>query len=79
MEARAWISQPDGDFTWSSWIDADHALTEIDWIIGQVQKGQLPFSAEVIFLPTGPMQELAMSSGWGDEFIELANRFDAAK
>ena len=32
----------------------------------------------VLFLPTGPIQEVSLSSGWGDEFVALADRFDAA-
>ena len=27
---------------------------------------------------TGPIQEVALSSGWGDAFLDLADRFDAA-
>lgn len=30
------------------------------------------------FIPTGPLQEVSISSGWGDEFCALADRFDAA-
>ena len=32
----------------------------------------------VLFLPTGPIQEVSLSSGWGDEFVALADRFDRA-
>ena len=32
----------------------------------------------VLFAPTGPMQELSIDSGWGQEFIALADRFDEA-
>jgi hypothetical protein len=34
----------------------------------------VPWSA---FAPTGPMQEVALSSGWGEELGALARRFDA--
>jgi hypothetical protein len=33
----------------------------------------------ILFLPTGPMQEVSLSSGWGDEFVALADRFDRAR
>jgi len=29
-----------------------------------------------LFAPTGPIQEVSLSSGWGQEFLELAERFD---
>ena len=32
----------------------------------------------MLFLPTRPVQEVGLSSGWGDEFLELASRFDRA-
>jgi hypothetical protein len=33
----------------------------------------------MIFAPTGRMQELSLSSGWGEWFLLLAERFDEAK
>ena len=32
----------------------------------------------MLFLPTGPIQEVSLSSGWGDAFVALADRFDLA-
>jgi hypothetical protein len=32
----------------------------------------------IVFAPTGPMQEVSLSRGWGQEFLTLAERFDAA-
>jgi hypothetical protein len=32
----------------------------------------------VVFAPTGPMQEVSLGSGWGDEFLGVADRWDAA-
>jgi hypothetical protein len=28
------------------------------------------------FTPTGPLQEIAMSNGWADEYLKLAEEFD---
>ena len=78
-EARASLSRPDADYTWSSWRDAEHALCEIDAIATGLRAGDAPsYALQFVFLPTGPMQEVAMSSGWGDAFVDLANRMDAA-
>jgi hypothetical protein len=79
MDVRAVVALPENDFSWSSWIDADQALAEVESIIEKIRQGKLPVNADVMFLPTGPLQELSLSSGWGDEFIVLASRFDAAK
>lgn len=71
------ILLPTNDFSWSGWEDADEASLEIGGIIDRLRQG-VPANTELYFLPTGPLQELSLSSGWGDEFIELANRYDAA-
>jgi hypothetical protein len=78
-ECRALLARPDSDYLWSSWEDADAALEEVDGIIAAIELGE-PLSRwwSVIFAPTGPMQEVSLSSGWGDEFITLADRWDAA-
>ncbi|MFC7241798.1 hypothetical protein ACFQO7_04820 [Catellatospora aurea] len=78
-EVRAWLARPDNDFSWSSFVDADAALAEIDDLIAHVHaEGRVPFALSVLFAPTGPIQEVALSSGWGDEFLTLAARFDDA-
>ncbi|HYJ80517.1 MAG TPA: hypothetical protein VEW03_12970, partial [Longimicrobiaceae bacterium] len=75
-ETRELLARPDNDFAWSSWEDADDALREIDGLITAVERGEVPGS--VLFAPTGPIQEVSLSSGWGDEFLALADRWDAA-
>ncbi|MCX7358368.1 MAG: hypothetical protein NT015_09545 [Alphaproteobacteria bacterium] len=80
QRARDLVARPDNDFAWSSWRDAEHALEEIDGIISRLRTGDTPdtFSMSILFAPTGPMQELSMSSGWGNRFLQLASEFDEA-
>lgn len=81
LEARTLVTRPDNTFLYSSWLDADHATLEIDGILGALvaDDGRVPEQAlGSILLPTGPMQELAIESGWGDEFVDLAARIEAA-
>jgi hypothetical protein len=79
-EARRLLAAADNDFTWSSWQDCDDALAEIDALLADVRSGILPsaLALYVLFAPTGPIQEVSLSSGWGDAFVALADRFDAA-
>lgn len=81
QRARDLVARPDNDFAWSSWRDAEHALEEIDGIISRLRTGDTPdtFSMSILFAPTGPMQELSMSSGWGNRFLQLASEFDEAQ
>ncbi len=76
--ARDLVAQPRNDFAWSSWRDAEHALEEIDGIVAALQRGETPAGMSIIFAPTGPMQELSLSSGWGNRFLGLAEEYDAA-
>jgi hypothetical protein len=80
VRAREALSHPDNDFAWSSWRDADDALREIDGIIAKLRSGTLPdkLQMQVLFAPTGPIQEVSLSSGWAQGFVELAEDFDSA-
>jgi hypothetical protein len=79
-EARELLAAADNDFTRSSWQDRDDALSEIDTLLSELRSGIAPsiLTLHVLFAPTGPIQEVSLSSGWGDAFIALADRFDAA-
>jgi hypothetical protein len=72
------VSLPDNDFAWSSWADAAEAQAEIRSLIEQVQSGALPerVAVSVLFAPTGPLQEVSLSSGWAEPFLKVAERFD---
>ena len=79
-EARECLARADNDFWWSSWEDASAAFREIDGLIARIESGDMPSRSdvEVLFLPTGPIQEVSFSSGWDYEFLALADRFDMA-
>lgn len=78
--SRMLLERPRNDFLWSSWEDHQHALNEIDGILSALRSGVLPrdLDLEVLFAPTGPMQEVSLSSGWGADFLDLAKCFDDA-
>lgn len=79
-EARGLLSIPGNDFAWSSWEDAGEALREVDGLIAAIEGGRLPprLDMSVLFAPTGSIQEVSLSSGWAEEFLTLASRFDRA-
>ncbi len=79
-DTRALIARPENNFDWSSWEDGAAALREIDALIECVCNGAEPdpLQLRVLFAPTGPIQEVSLSSGWGEIFLKLAQRFDAA-
>ncbi len=77
-ETRELLADPGNDFTWSSWVGCEDALREMDGILSSLWCGVLPksLSLTVLFAPTGPIQEVSRSSGWGKAFLVLAERFD---
>jgi hypothetical protein len=75
-ETRAFLALPGNDFVWSSWEDQEDALSEIDSIITKLENGSLPPNISILFAPTGPVQEVSLSSEWGKSFLDLADRFD---
>lgn len=72
------VSLPDNDFSWSSWEGAEEAGAEIKDLISLVKRGCLPerVKVSVVFAPTGPLQEVSESSGWGEPFLKLAAKYD---
>ena len=79
LEARRLLALPDNDFSYSSFVDQEAALDELDAYIAELRAGSTKTGGmSVLFLPTGPLQEVSLSSGWGDAFVALADRFDAA-
>ena len=74
-DARKLLALPGNDFDWSSWKDQRAALAEMDAHIDTLERGSVP-NLSVLFLPTGPIQEVSVSSGWGEDFLRLAERFD---
>lgn len=75
------LALPDNDFAWSSWEDRDTALAEVQALLSVVEDGGLPdrLSVSVLFAPTGPIQEVSLSSGWAATFLKVAERYDQAQ
>jgi hypothetical protein len=79
-EAQAILRRPENDFGWSKWDDATTAVTEIDSHVAAIERDDLSRLSDLalLFAPTGAIQKVAVSSGWGTEFLALAARFDKA-
>jgi hypothetical protein len=76
------LSRDDADTSWSGY-ETDELRSEIQRLLGKTESAELLAEADkaclrVLFLPTGPLQETSLSSGWGREFLELALRIDQA-
>lgn len=79
-ETKGILCRADNDFAWSEWDDAAKAVSDIDSHIVAIESEDLSKlrNLSLLFAPTGCIQEVAESSGWGTRFLSLANRFDKA-
>jgi hypothetical protein len=74
------LSRPDVDTAWSGY-EPDELRSEI---YSFLERAGLPLDEagrdrlRLLFAPTGALQETSLSSGWGQEFVALATRFDDA-
>ena len=68
----------DNDFCWSYWENAEEATKEITKLLNMAKSYALPERVEVgvMFAPTGPLQELSLSSGWAEPFLKVAEKYD---
>ena len=39
-------------------------------------KNPVPKYGSIQLLPTGPIQEISISNGWADEYLELSSQYD---
>jgi hypothetical protein len=78
-ETRELLARPDNNFIWSYWDSATDALLELDAFITQIESGDTSGRSDLklLFAPAGSIQEVSISSGWGQEFLALSARFDA--
>ena len=65
------------DSDWTPWTAAE-IRSDLVEIIEAVQSGASydKSKLQLLFLPTGPVQETSMANGWSDEMLELAQIID---
>jgi hypothetical protein len=67
------------DVEWTQFSSAAALIDELTVSIEKLGQGdhQTLENIYVMFLPTGSFQELFDSNGWADEYLQLAEEFDA--
>jgi hypothetical protein len=74
------ISSPETNILYSRFDTKDEVINELDTHIQRLQKEDFSKIEELIilFAPTGDLQEISISSGWGQLYLTLSERFDLA-
>ncbi len=79
LEATQELLQlPKNDFSWTYWHNTEEATKHISRLIRQIKvKRQLSkVDIDILFAPTGPLQEVSINSGWSELFIKVADKYD---
>lgn len=79
-DTLALMARPDTDLGWSSPFDSmDGALEHVRRLRDQAAASDASALKEAVllFLPTGALQEMALASGWHDQYMQLASEVDA--
>jgi len=78
-EARELLVQPMNNFDDPAW-SRERSLMEMDRVIANVLHERTVEIMELrfLFVPAGPLQDVATRSGWGKKFLMIADQFDKA-
>ncbi|MCJ7649325.1 MAG: hypothetical protein MUP85_11980 [Candidatus Lokiarchaeota archaeon] len=79
-KTKAIIKNTATDVAWSRFESEEEVIAALDDHIEKLKSHDFDEIMDliVLFAPTGSLQEISISSGWGDAYIDLASEFDDA-
>lgn len=74
------LNSPDTNFLHSRFDSQEDIINELENHILKLKNKDFSNIEELIilFAPTSDLQEIAIDSGWGQQFLDFAERFDSA-
>jgi hypothetical protein len=77
-EIKEIIRTRDTNMVWSTFDTKEVLILELENYIQRLQNNEFSPIEQLIglFLPTGDLQEIAISSGWGEEYLSISKKFD---
>ncbi|HEV8505903.1 MAG TPA: hypothetical protein VGQ53_10900 [Chitinophagaceae bacterium] len=68
----------DSDMVWTGYETSKQLRDELEAYILELQAGNATSMEKIktLLLPTGALQEHSISNRWGDEFLDLSEKFD---
>lgn len=69
---------PDTDLAWTRYRNVNEVTEMLDQFDERIQKHDTAALDELalLFAPTAPFQEISISNGWSEEFLNIAKLFD---
>ncbi len=76
---RGYVGIKDCDVTMSTFNTSKDVINAIDNHITRLSESDISKINElkILFLPTSDFQEISISNGWGEEYLEIAEEFDS--
>lgn len=77
-EVKTFIEVPNVDTSWSGYDTAQDLIMDLNNYIKRAEELDETVITEInlLFAPTGALQEISINNGWSDGFIKIAERFD---
>jgi hypothetical protein len=74
------ILEPRTDISWSTFDSKDELIIEIDAHIKKLNLKDFSKIKDLIllFAPTSDFQEISLSSGWSNQYLNISEKFDIA-
>ena len=74
------ILEPRTDISWSIFDSKDELIIKIDAHIKKLKLRDFSIVKDLIhlFAPTSDFQEISLSSGWSNHYLNISERFDIA-
>jgi hypothetical protein len=68
----------DSDMVWTGYETSKQLRDELEVYINELEAGNTSSmeNIKILFAPTGPLQEHSIAHGWGNEFLDLSEKFD---
>jgi hypothetical protein len=66
------------EMLYTFWENPQEAIDEINDCVQKLQAGDTEIlkTINMLFLVTGPFQEMSMQNGWSDEYLKMGEQFD---
>ena len=74
------IKWPETNITYSTFNTKEEVIIELDTHLQKLKKEDFSKIEDLIilFAPTSDLQEISIDSGWSEQFLSIAKRFDSA-
>lgn len=72
------LLRPETDVSWSNFNCVDEVLNKISALENDINNRKTDSFNELLFLlaPTADLQEISISSGWAEEFLDIAEKIE---